>query len=62
MCPGFYVEGGRILGRVRDGMVAGNVYDVLARIDAVENRVHNPCGYVRYPSILLDGVSVSARG
>ena len=59
--PGLYVEKGRILGRVRDGMVAGNVYDVLTRVVSVQDRPFIPMGANRNPCILLDGVSVSGR-
>ncbi len=59
--PGFYVENGVIKGRVRDGMVSGNVYDILNNIESVENRLHDsPMGGM-YPSILLDDVSVAAK-
>jgi PmbA protein len=62
MNPGLYVENGKILGRVRDGMIAGNVWDILGRVEAVQDRMYNPLGYFRYPALLLDGVSISARG
>lgn len=61
MNPGLLVRGGRIVGRIRDGMVAGNVWDVLQRVVGVEDRIHDPMSLFRYPCILLDGVSVSAR-
>ena len=59
--PGYYVEDGRILGRVRDGMVAGNVYDVLQNVEAVENRLNTSLMGGKYPAVLLDDVSVAAR-
>lgn len=59
--PGFYVENGEIKGRVKDGMIAGNVYDILGRIESVENRLHNSMMGGRYPSILLNDVSIAAR-
>ncbi len=59
--PGFYVEGGEIKGRVRDGMVAGNAWDVLSRVSAVEDRLHQAITGDMYPAVLLDDVSVSAR-
>ncbi len=59
--PGFYVENGEIKGRVKDGMVSGNVYDVLNNIESVENRLHESYTGGRYPSILLDDVSVAAK-
>lgn len=59
--PGFYVENGEIKGRVRDGMVAGNVYEVLQNIESVENRLHESPMGGKYPSVLLDDVSVAAK-
>ena len=59
--PGFYVEDGEIKGRVNDGMVAGNVYDALNRIKAVEDRQHFSMSGGRYPAILLESVSVAAK-
>jgi PmbA protein len=59
--PGFYVEDGKIRGRVRDGMVAGNAYDMLRNVAAVQNGPYNPADGSRHPCILLDDVSVSTR-
>jgi PmbA protein len=59
--PGLYVENGEIKGRVRDGMIAGNVYDVLQNIESVENRLHDSFTGGKYPSILIDDVSVAAK-
>jgi PmbA protein len=59
--PGLYVENGRIVGRIRDGMVAGNVYDVLGRVISVEDRPFIPMGTSTHPCVLLDEVSVSGR-
>jgi PmbA protein len=61
MNPGVYVENGRIVGRVRDGMVAGNAWDVLGRVSAVQDRPFSPHGYYRYPCVAADGVSVTGR-
>lgn len=59
--PGFYVENGEIMGRVKDGMVAGNVYELLGNIISVENRLHRAMTGGKYPAILLDNVSVAAK-
>ncbi len=59
MNPGLLVRNGRIVGRVRDGMVAGNVWDVMQRVIGVEDRIHDPSSWARYPCVLLDGVNVS---
>lgn len=59
--PGLLVEKGKIVGRVRDGMMAGNVYDVLQRVIAVQNCPFNPGSTRRDPAVLLEGVSVSGK-
>jgi PmbA protein len=59
--PGYYVEDGRILGRVKDGMIAGNAYETLSCVASVEDTLHQSMMGGRYPSILLDDVSVAAR-
>jgi PmbA protein len=59
--PGYYVEDGRILGRVKDGMIAGNAYETLSRVVSVEDTLHQSMMGGRYPSIVLDDVSVAAR-
>lgn len=59
--PGYYVENGEVKGRVRDGMVAGNVYDVLQNIESVEDQLHYSFMGGKYPSILLGNVSVAAK-
>jgi len=58
--PGLYVEKGEIVGRVKDVMVAGNVYDTLKKVIAIENRLH-PCWGGRMPAILCDNISVSSK-
>lgn len=59
--PGYYVENGKIIGRVKDGMLAGNVYDMLNRIVSIEDKQHDSIMGGKYPAILLDKVSVSAK-
>lgn len=59
--PGYYVEDGRILGRVKDGMIAGNAYETLRNVASVENSLHQSMMGGRYPAILFDDVSVAAR-
>jgi len=58
LSPGLYVENGKVAGRVKDGMIAGNVYEMLSRTLAVENRPHYTGSMYENPSILLDDVSV----
>jgi len=59
--PGYFVRDGRIVGRVRDGMVAGNAYETMRAVAAVEDVAHRSPMGGRYPAILFDDVSVSAR-
>ena len=59
--PGFYVEHGTIRGRLKDAMIAGNVYDMMKRVVTVEDTVHyGPGGY--FPSVAFAEVNVSTRG
>ena len=60
VCPAFYVENGEIIGRVKDAMVAGNVYETLKNIVAIEDTVHD-CWSGRFPAILCDNVSVATK-
>ncbi len=59
--PGFYVENGEIKGRVKDGMVAGNVYEILMNVEHVEDTLHDSVTGGKYPAILIDNVSVAAK-
>ncbi len=55
---GFYVKRGKILGRVMDTMIAGNIYEDFHRVIGIGNELRfNPIAYS--PDILIDGVSVS---
>ena len=58
--PGLYVENGEIIGRVKDVMVAGNVYDTLKKVIAIENKLHS-CWGGRMPALLCDSISVSSK-
>jgi PmbA protein len=60
LAPGLWVENGEIVGVVKDSMVAGNVYEDLKNVVAVgDTAQHAPMG--RFPALLLDNVSFSAR-
>lgn len=61
LSPGLWVENGEIAGRVKDAMVAGNVYEDLKNVVALGDRQH--AGFMgRFPALLLDGVSFATRG
>ncbi|MBN1856101.1 MAG: TldD/PmbA family protein [Dehalococcoidia bacterium] len=58
---GYKVEKGEIVGRVKDTMVAGNIMDVLKKVPAIGTDGRWVGGGLRTPSLLCDGVSVSAK-
>ena len=60
LAPGLWVEDGAIVGQVKDSLVAGNVYEDLKRVVAVED---SACymGTDQFPSLLLDDISFTAR-
>ena len=61
LAPGLWVEDGAIVGLVKDAMVAGNVYEDLKNVVAVGDTAYDaPMG--RFPALLLDNVSFTARG
>ncbi len=59
--PGYYVENGEIRGRVKDGMAAGNAYEILMNIEHVENTLHDSITGGKYPAILINNVNVAAK-
>lgn len=58
--PGLYVENGEIVGRVKDIMIAGNIYDTLNNV--VEVGKDNFFAFNgHFPPILCDNVSLSSE-
>jgi PmbA protein len=57
---GFYVEKGEIIGRVRDGMIAGNIYEALNHVMALGNKLY-PCYNAWAPPVLFDNINVTFR-
>lgn len=60
LSPGLYVENGRIRGRIRNAMVAGNVYEVLGRIRSIGDALH-PTHDGHLPALLVDQVNLSVQ-
>jgi PmbA protein len=59
--PGLYVEKGEIVGRVKDGMVAGNIYETLKNVVDLSDTLY-PCFSGEWmPLILCDNVSVATK-
>jgi len=58
---GFLVEEGRIVGRLKDCMVAGNVYEVLKEVQAIGSEPRW-LGGTCAPPILVGGLKLAAQG
>ncbi len=61
LSPGLWVEHGQVVGRVKDAMVAGNVYQTMKNVIAVENRTY-PAFAGQMPAMLFENVSFTTRG
>ncbi|MFP3897962.1 MAG: TldD/PmbA family protein [Dehalococcoidia bacterium] len=60
LSPGLYVEKGEIVGNVKDAMVAGNIYEVMKNVLAIEDTIYPAMGGT-FPAILFDSVSVATK-
>lgn len=58
---GFKVENGRIVGRVKDTMVSGNIYQLLGQIGAIGSDIKWVGGFLNTPSIYCPQVSVASK-
>jgi len=58
---GYKVENGRIVGRVKDTMISGNIYQVLARLLGVGSEARWVDGVLRTPHLYCSGLSVAAK-
>lgn len=58
---GFKVEKGEIVGRVKDTMVSGNIYQLLENITAIGSDNKWIGGFLSSPSICCSNVSVASR-
>lgn len=60
---GFLVRRGEVVGRVKDTMIAGNAYELLAnRLVALGDRAEWVYGVMCVPPIVVDGVGVASKG
>jgi PmbA protein len=59
---GYLIQRGEIVGRVKNTMIAGNVYELLKeRLIALSDRPEWFAGWLRVPTIAVDGVGVVSR-
>ncbi len=58
---GYKVESGKIVGRVKDTMVSGNVYQVLKEIVAIGSEPKWVGGFLHTPHLYCPGLSVASK-
>jgi PmbA protein len=59
---GYKVESGKIVGRVKDTMVSGNVYQVLKQIEAIGSEARWVGGFLKTPPLYCSNVAVASKG
>lgn len=59
---GYKVENGKIVGRVKDTMVSGNVYQVLRQIAAIGSEARWVGSFLQTPHIYCSALSVASKG
>jgi len=59
---GYKVESGKIVGRVKDTMVSGNVYQVLKQIAAIGSEAKWVGSFLKTPHIYCSSVAVASKG
>jgi len=58
---GYKVESGKIVGRVKDTMVSGNIYQILKQITAIGSEAKWVGGFLNTPPLYLPNVSVASK-
>lgn len=58
---GFLVEKGEIIGRVKDTMISGNIYDVLNNVIELSNEPKWHYSHIYNPDILVEGFHVTSK-
>jgi PmbA protein len=58
---GYKIENGEIAGRVKDTMVAGNVYQILKQLESIGNDTRWVEGFLFTPSLRCSSLSVASK-
>ncbi len=58
---GYKVENGKIVGRVKDVMVSGNIYQLLKQVAAIGSEAKWVGGFLNTPPLYLPSVSVASK-
>jgi PmbA protein len=67
LSPGIYVEKGEIIGQVKDGMVAGNIYEVMNNVIDIEDTLYPgytamfPPALGMLPAVLFDEMKIATK-
>jgi PmbA protein len=59
---GYRVQNGKLVGRVKDTMVTGNIYEALKEVRAIGNKARWVGGVVLTPHICCSSLAVSTKG
>jgi len=59
---GYKVESGKIVGRVKDTMVSGNVFQILKQITAIGSEARWVGGFLKTPPLYCPSVAVASKG
>jgi PmbA protein len=59
---GYKIENGKLVGRVKDTVVSGNVYKVLKDIAAIGSETRWVSGFCQTPPFYCKGLSVASKG
>jgi PmbA protein len=59
---GFKIEQGQLVGRLKDTLISGNAYELLAKIGRIGGRCEWVGGRLCAPPLMLEGVTVATRG
>jgi len=58
---GYKIESGKIVGRIKDTMISGNVYELLSQIAAIGSDTRWVGGHLKAPSVYCANLAVAAK-
>ena len=58
---GYKIEKGRIVGRVKNTMLSGNVYQILRKVEALGNEAKWVGGSVYAPHVYCQDIAVASK-
>jgi PmbA protein len=58
---GYKIENGKIVGRVKDTMVSGNIYKLMKEIAAIGSESRWEGSFLYTPPLYLNNVSVASK-